>query len=104
MRQTIDRTNNFKQAGGRYRLHEGLERDDLISNITGALASPNRTVSDKMAEMCPSCNADWGRRLVEGLAAARSGQTAEGDNQFNEAKSSKAVVEAEVMAHDAKPY
>ncbi|MDB5236547.1 MAG: catalase [Hymenobacter sp.] len=104
MRQTIDRQNNFKQAGERYRLHQDWERDDLINNMVGALASANRTVSDKMVELCTNCDADWGRRLAEGLQAARSGQTPEGGNQYNEAKGSEAVAEAEAMAHDAKPY
>ena len=104
IRETIDRTNNFKQAGERYRLHEDWERDDLISNMVGALASANRTVSDKMVELCSNCDEDWGRRLAEGLAAARNGGAAEGGNQYNEAKGSEAVAEAEAVAHDAKPY
>ncbi|MBR7720316.1 catalase [Microvirga sp. SRT04] len=104
MRQTIDRQNNFKQAGERYRLHEDWERDDLISNMVGALATANRTVSDKMVELCTNCDADWGKRLADGLAAARGGQNAEGGNQYNEAKGSKAAAEAEAVAHDAKPY
>ncbi|MBO2010409.1 catalase [Hymenobacter negativus] len=104
MRQTIDRQNNFKQAGERYRLHEDWERDDLISNMVGALATADHRVSDKMVELCTNCDADWGRRLAEGLQAARAGQTAEGGNQYNEAKGSDAVAEAEAIAHDAKPY
>jgi catalase len=104
MRESIDRTNNFKQAGERYRLHEDWERDDLINNMVGALATANRTVSDKMVELCTNCDPDWGRRLAEGLEAARAGQTAEGGNQYNEGRGSEAVAEAEEMAHDAKPY
>jgi catalase len=104
MRQTIDRQNNFKQAGERYRLHEDWERDDLINNMVGALADANRKVSDKMVELCTNCDPDWGRRLEEGLKAARAGKTAEGGNQYNESKGSDAVAEAEAIAHDAKPY
>ncbi|SFQ76602.1 catalase [Hymenobacter arizonensis] len=104
MRESIDRTNNFKQAGERYRLHEDWERDDLINNMVGALADANRTVSDKMVELCTNCDADWGRRLAEGLQAARAGKSAEGGNQYNESRGSEAVAEAEEMAHDAKPY
>ncbi|MBJ6109114.1 catalase [Hymenobacter sp. BT523] len=104
MRETIDRQNNFKQAGERYRLHEDWERDDLISNMVGALATANRTVSDKMVELCTNCDPDWGKRLAEGLEAARAGQNAEGGNQYNEAQGSKAAAEAEAVAHDAKPY
>ncbi|MBC6989902.1 catalase [Hymenobacter sp. BT491] len=102
LRETIDRTNNFKQAGERYRLHEDWERDDLINNMVGALANADRKVSDKMVELCTNCDADWGRRLAEGLQNARSGQA--GATQANENKASEAVAQAEEMAHDAKPY
>ncbi|TGE24331.1 catalase [Hymenobacter aquaticus] len=104
MRQTIDRQNNFKQAGERYRLHEGWERDDLINNMVGALADADRRVSDKMVELCTNCDPDWGKRLAEGLHKARGGKKAEGSGQSNEARSSEAVAEAEATAHDAKPY
>ena len=57
-----------------------------------------------MVELCTNCDPDWGRRLAEGLEAARAGQTAEGGNQYNEAQGSKAAAEAEAVAHDAKPY
>ncbi|QDA61948.1 catalase [Hymenobacter jejuensis] len=102
LRETIDRTNNFKQAGERYRLHEDWERDDLINNMVGALANADRKVSDKMVELCTNCDADWGRRLAEGLQNARSGQA--GATQANESKASEAVAQAEEVAHDAKPY
>ena len=88
----------------RYRLHEDWERDDLISNMVGALTDADRKVSDKMVELCTNCDADWGRRLAEGLQAARAGKQAEGGNQYNQGKTSAAVEEAEEMAHDAKPY
>jgi len=102
VRQAIDRTNNFGQAGERYRLHEDWERDELISNMTGALASADRKVSDKMVELCTNCDADWGRRLAEGLQNARAGQN--GATQANEAKALEAVEQAEEMAHAATPY
>jgi catalase len=104
LRETIDRQNNFKQAGERYRLHEDWERDDLISNMVGALTDADHKVSDKMVELCTNCDADWGRRLAEGLQAARAGKQAEGGNQYNQGKTSDAVKQAEEMAHDAKPY
>ncbi|GGG53179.1 catalase [Hymenobacter glacieicola] len=104
VRQTLDRTNNFKQAGERYRLHEDWERDDLISNMVGALADADRKVSDKMVELCTNCDPDWGQRLADGLQKARSGKTAEGGNQYNESKAADAVAQAEAVGHEAKPY
>ncbi|ALW84877.1 catalase [Hymenobacter sedentarius] len=102
VRQAIDRTNNFKQAGERYRLHEEWERNDLINNMTGALADAAQVIQDKMIDLCSQCDADWGRRLAEGLQNARNGNA--GATQANESKASAAVHEAEAIAHDAKPY
>ncbi|TYZ08367.1 catalase [Hymenobacter lutimineralis] len=104
VRQTLDRQNNFKQAGERYRLHEDWERDDLINNMVGALADADRKVSDKMVELCTNCDPDWGKRLAEGLAAARGGQQHEGGNQYNEGQQREASQQAEEVGHEAKPY
>lgn len=101
VRQTIDRTNNFGQAGDRYRQHEDWERDELISNMTGALADAEKVIQDKMIELCTNCDADWGRRLAEGLRHAASQHSG---TQANEAQALEAVTEAEEMAHDARPY
>jgi catalase len=101
VRQTIDRTNNFGQAGDRYRQHEDWERDDLINNMVGALSDAAKVIQDKMIELCTNCDADWGKRLAEGLKAAAS---ADGGNQYNEQQAEAAVAQAEATAHDAKPY
>jgi catalase len=102
VRQTIDRTNNFGQAGDRYRQHEDWERDDLVNNMIGALADAAKVVQDKMIELCTNCDADWGQRLANGLKAANA--HADGGNQYNERQAAEAVGQAEEIAHDAKPY
>jgi catalase len=102
VRQTIDRTNNFGQAGDRYRQHEDWERDDLVNNMIGALADAEKVIQDKMIELCTNCDADWGKRLADGIKAAQA--NAEGGNQYNERQATEAVGQAEEMAHDAKPY
>jgi catalase len=104
VRQTIDRTNNFGQAGDRYRQHEDWERDDLINNMVGALADAEQVIQDKMIELCTNCDADWGKRLADGIKAAQANMAAEGGNQYNERQATEAVGQAEEMAHDAKPY
>jgi catalase len=71
--------------------------------MTGALADADRRVSDKMVELCTSCDADWGQRLADSLAKARSGNAA-GATQANESQNAAAVAQAEAVAHDAKPY
>ncbi|OUJ71226.1 catalase [Hymenobacter crusticola] len=104
VRQTIDRTNNFGQAGERYRLHEDWERDDLINNMVGALADAEKVIQDKMIELCTNCDPDWGKRLADGIKAANANTEAEGGNQYNERQADAAVEQAEEVAHDAKPY
>jgi catalase len=102
VRQTIDRTNNFGQAGDRYRQHEDWERDDLVNNMIGALSDAAKVVQDKMIELCTNCDADWGKRLADGLKAANA--KADGGNQYNASQAAEAVNQAEAVAHDAKPY
>ncbi|MCA8832554.1 catalase [Hymenobacter pini] len=70
VRQTIDRQNNFKQAGERYRKHTEEERNDLISNLVGALTGAEKVVQDKMIALFTQCDEDYGRRVREGLQQA----------------------------------
>ena len=100
VRQTIDRTNNFGQAGDRYRQHEDWERNDLVNNMIGALADAEKVIQDKMIELCTNCDADWGKRLADGIKAANQ----DGDAQANGQQAAAAVEYAEELAHDAKPY
>ena len=69
-RRKIDRENNFKQAGERYRSFEDWEREDLIINLVNSLKSANKVVQDKMIENFTKCDPDYGRRVAEGLKAA----------------------------------
>lgn len=66
-RAPIDRQNNFKQAGERYRLHSEEYRNDLISNLVDALSGAEKVVQDKMIDLFTQCDADYGRRVQEGL-------------------------------------
>ena len=94
VRQKIDRTNDFKQAGERYRAHEDWERDDLILNLVNTLAPAQKGIQDRMVELFTKCDADYGRRVAEGLQKGSIGSTTSGD----------AVKQAEETAHEAKPY
>jgi catalase len=67
VRQNIDRENNFKQAGERFRAFEDWERDELISNLVGALQPCVREIQERMVSMFSQCDADYGRRVAEGL-------------------------------------
>ena len=50
VRQRIERTNDFKQAGERYRSFEEWEREELINNLGGGLSGCRKDIRDKMIE------------------------------------------------------
>jgi catalase len=105
VRQKIDRTNDFKQAGERYRTFEDWEREDLISNLAGALASANKIIQDKMIDLCTKCDADYGQRVAEGIKKAKQLMMENGkDTTGAAARNEEAVQQAEEMATEAKPY
>jgi len=106
VRQKIDRKNDFKQAGERYRMHEDWEKDDLISNLVNALAPANKIIQDKMIELCTNCDPEYGQRVADGIRKAKemmakeNGQAAPG----TKAQKEEAVKQAEEIATAAKPY
>ncbi|HSU49747.1 MAG TPA: catalase [Segetibacter sp.] len=105
VRQKIDRTNDFKQAGERYRTFEDWEREDLISNLVNALAPANKIIQDKMIELCTNCDADYGQRVADGIKKAKemmneNGKAAAGTS----AQKEEAVKQAEEISTEAKPY
>jgi catalase len=101
VRQKIDRENNFKQAGERYRAFEEWEREDLINNLVNTLASANPIIQDKMIDLFTQCDEDYGRRVAEGLKKA-SPQIEKGP--IGSTRSGEAVAEAESVSREAKPY
>jgi len=72
VRQSIDRTNNYQQAGERYRSFEEWERADLISNLADTLKDATPAIQQTMLEHFYKCDEDYGRRVEEGLKAALS--------------------------------
>ncbi|MDQ1523060.1 MAG: catalase [Pyrinomonadaceae bacterium] len=67
IRQKIGRTNDFKQAGERYRTMEGWERDDLVQNLSAALKQCNPDIQERMIALLTKCDEDYGRRVAEGI-------------------------------------
>lgn len=102
VRQKIDRQNNFKQAGERWNLHEDWEKDDLINNLADALAPANKIVQDKMVDLFTQCDAEYGRRVREGIDKAMSMNS--NNNGIGGVHAHEAVMEAEEVAHEAKAY
>ncbi|GMA16136.1 catalase [Deinococcus metallilatus] len=95
VRESIDRTNNFGQAGEQYRAFEDWERDDLINNLVANLKDAAQVIQDKMIDLFTQCDADYGRRVREGLAQAR---------QSAGAGKEEAVKQAEERSREAQPY
>ena len=95
VREPIERTNDFQQAGERYRLFEDWERGELISNLVDNLADAAAHIQDKMVELFTQCDAEYGRRVAEGLRAHA---------QSREEKKAAAVTQAEDRSREAQPY
>ncbi|PZD94554.1 catalase [Paenibacillus sambharensis] len=70
VRQKIDRTNDFAQAGETYRRFEEWEREELVSNLGGVLSVCRPAIRDKMIEYFTNADADYGRRVSDALAKA----------------------------------
>ena len=106
MRQPIDRTNNFKQAGERYRLFEDWERDDLINNLVNTLQPVEKHIQEKMIELFSQCDEDYGRRVREGLQQGNAnGRESSGQGiSLGAVHANEAVKEAEAIGHPAQPY
>ncbi|EYB69143.1 catalase [Deinococcus phoenicis] len=95
VRQSIERTNNFGQAGEQYRNFEDWEREDLINNLVANLKDAAQVIQDRMIDLFTQCDPDYGRRVAEGLARA---------GQSMEEKKEEAVQQAEERSHEAQPY
>jgi catalase len=66
-RKRIPRTNDYQQAGERYLLSEQWEKDDLVQNLTGALAQCDRPIQERMVWHLLMCEDELGLRVGDGL-------------------------------------
>jgi len=69
VRQTIARESNFSQAGERWRAFQDWERDELVSNLVGALSQCGTDIQQRMLWYFSQADAEYGRRVAEGLGA-----------------------------------
>ncbi|CAN5717878.1 catalase KatX [soil metagenome] len=67
VRQALERTNPYQQAGERYRAIEAWERDDLITNLVNALCQCNRNIQERMVNHLSQCDAEYGARVAQGI-------------------------------------
>ena len=66
-RAPIERTNNYAQAGERYRTMPEWERDDLVLNLVTLLSQAEDDVQERMLVQLSRCDEEYGRRVAEGL-------------------------------------
>jgi catalase len=66
-RSKIARTNDYAQAGERYRTMPDWEREDLVLNMIDLLGQCERQVQERMVDHLTRCDADYGRRVAEGI-------------------------------------
>lgn len=102
VREKIDRTNDFGQAGDTYRSLEDWERDELISNLVDALKVCRPEIQDKMIEYFTNADEDYGRRVKEGVANAM--EMRNDTTHTSSAEADEVADKAKQMGHEADPY
>ncbi len=115
VRQKIERTNDYRQAGERYRAFEDWERDELILNLVNTLKPARRHIQERMVQHFTQYDPDYGRRVAEGLGlnvsagGAESGTGAAGNGRgstqgTDAAAANEATRSAEEQGHPSQPY
>lgn len=94
VREKISRENNFGQAGETYRRFEDWEKDELISNLVGNLVQCRPAIQELMIHNITQSDADYGRRVAEGLKEALQ----------KKSKENKAVEAAQQYSQPSDPY
>jgi catalase len=67
VRQKISLTNDFKQAGERYRSLSKLDQDHLVDNIVDSLGKADKPIQQRMAENLTKADPQLGKRVRKGL-------------------------------------
>lgn len=110
VRQKLDRTNDFKQAGETYRNFEDWEREDLINNLSNTLAGCDKRIQDKMIEHFTLADEDYGRRVAEGIRMASEKmmkmkkEMMGTDGPIGNTGAHDAMEKAAKESHPSKPY
>jgi catalase len=71
VRQKICLTNDFEQAGQRYRSLGKMDQDHLVDNIVDSLKKANKAIQKRMAENLTKADAKLGKRVAIGCSLAR---------------------------------
>ena len=66
-RQKISLTNDFEQAGERYRSLSKVDQDHLVDNIVDPLSKADKPIQQRMVENLVKADPELGKRVAEGL-------------------------------------
>lgn len=69
-REKIERTNDYAQAGERYRTMPDDEREDLVLNLVTLLGDCEDHIQERMVGHFIHCDVDFGTRIASGLGRA----------------------------------
>ena len=67
MRGKISLTNDFEQAGERYRSLSKVEQDHLVDNIVDPLGHADKPIQKRMVDNLSKADPELGRRVAAGL-------------------------------------
>jgi catalase len=67
LKASIERTNNYGQAGDRIRTMPDWERDDLALNLTTLLGDCDKHIQERMVAHFTKAEESFGKRLADGL-------------------------------------
>jgi catalase len=66
-RRRISLTNDFEQAGERYRFLSKVDRDHLVDNIVDSLSKADKPIQQRMVANLTKADQEFGKRVVNGL-------------------------------------
>jgi catalase len=66
-RRKISLTNDFKQAGERYRALSKVDQDHLVDNIVDSLGHADTPIQKRMVENLSKADPEFGKRVAKGL-------------------------------------
>jgi catalase len=67
LRQKISLTNDFEQAGERYRSLSKVDQDHLVDNIVDSLGKADKPIQQRMVENLTKSDPELGKRVKKGL-------------------------------------
>jgi len=63
----ISLTDDFEQAGERYRSLSEVDQDHLVNNIVDDLGKADKPIQQRMVENLAKADPEFGKRVAEGL-------------------------------------